>query len=38
MQCPKCKNENVIKSGINYYASGTKQRWFCKDCMTYFVT
>jgi ssDNA-binding Zn-finger/Zn-ribbon topoisomerase 1 len=33
IECPKCHKMNSIKSG----KSNKKQRWFCKNCFSYFV-
>ena len=35
--CPSCKSENIRLKGTRKNKSGSKQRYKCKDCGSYFV-
>ena len=35
--CPSCKSENIKLKGTRKNKSGSKQRYKCKDCGSYFV-
>jgi transposase-like protein len=35
--CPNCKSDKIMQKGIRKNKSGTKQRYKCSDCGSYFV-
>ena len=37
MACENCGSKNVVRKGFRHNASGSKQKFFCHDCETWFV-
>ncbi|MFO7793169.1 MAG: hypothetical protein R6W73_09385 [Candidatus Saliniplasma sp.] len=37
MRCSNCKSKNTIKAGKRESKSGKIQRYYCKDCESYFT-
>jgi len=36
LECPRCRSDQIVKSGTHYNLKGLQQRWQCKLCGTSF--